>query len=424
MEVRSRKVGVSVILAGALLGPGARRSYPQVNVWISRGPEGGYVSRPVIDVQKPGTIYVSAGPVAFKTVDAAAHWGPIESAPGAVVAVDAQDSNTVYSGDPSGGLSRSKDGGLTWGPPGAALACGYSQLAIDPKNSGTLYVPCLYSVRSGSDGVYGIFKSRDGGASWSAASAGIPLFATYGGIDNLLVDPANPQVLYASSTAPLDWGAALYKSTDGGMNWLAAASASQFPPGRGRIRLLAIDPKQPATLYAAGGTASDGVITGILFQSTDGGSNWTVINSSFTSLIGGLVIDPQDSGILYAQTDHAIFKSADRGATWSVIVPYGGWLAAAPSGGGPSVLYTARDSSGILKSTDGGVTWTTANSGLTATSIRALAIDPQHPGLLAAAIDGFGIGTSEDGAESWTETPVAQSITNWRSIRSTLAQST
>lgn len=91
----------------------------QVNVWTPRGPEGGVVGRPVIDPQSPGTLYVNAGGRLIKTTDAAGRWSDF-SAPAPsyarVLAVDPRNSRTLYGVNPYSALFKSTDGGLTWNP--------------------------------------------------------------------------------------------------------------------------------------------------------------------------------------------------------------------------------------------------------------------------------------------------------------------
>ena len=83
-----------------------------------------------------------------------------------------------------------------------------------------------------------------------------------------------------------------------------------------------------------------------------------------------------------------------------------GWLVVAPGEDGPSMVYAGGDARGVFKSLDEGSTWTRANSGLFATSIDSLAIDPQNPHTVYIGIDGIGLYKSTDGAVSWSATPI------------------
>src|SRR5438034_770926 len=105
-----------------------------------------------------------------------------------------------------GGLSRAEAGVDVWttnGPEGGSIRA----LAIDPQSPATLYV-AVQGDRVYSD----LYKSTDGGGSWTAANTGLP--ATYGA---LAIDPQTPTTLYAGTSSQ-----GLFKSTDGGVSWAAA----------------------------------------------------------------------------------------------------------------------------------------------------------------------------------------------------------
>lgn len=127
-------------------------------------------------------------------------------------------------------------------------------LAIDPSTPATLY--------AGTDG--GVFKSANGGDSWSASNTGI--WSTY--VHALAIDPSTPATLYAGTG-----GYSVFKSTNGGTSW----SFSNTGIRSTYVYALVIDPSTPATLYA-------GTNAGV-FKSTNGGTSWTAVNSgSFSRL--------------------------------------------------------------------------------------------------------------------------------------------
>ena len=83
-------------------------------------------------------------------------------------------------------------------------------------------------------------------------------------------------------------------------------------PGGGAINVLAIDPKTPATLYAG--------IWGGVFKSTNGGGNWSAVNTGLTATsVWALAIDPTTPATLYAGTEGGVFKSTNGGANWSAV---------------------------------------------------------------------------------------------------------
>ncbi len=126
------------------------------------------------------------------------------------------------------------------GPYGGAVRA----LAVAPT-----FPPSVYAGTNG-----GVFKTTDGGASWSAVNSGL----TTTNVVDLAIDPTAPETLYAAT----DGG--VFKTTTGGASW----SAAKVGLPDETVFVLAIDPTAPATLYA--GTFLSGV-----FKTIDGGSSWS-----------------------------------------------------------------------------------------------------------------------------------------------------
>ena len=167
------------------------------------------------------------------------------------VAIDPQNSRTLY-GMTGAGLFKSTDGGASWSAakPGLPASVSASSLVIDPQNSGTMYAVTDVDV----------FKSTDGGANWSALKAELPMPTNqFYASDTVVIDPQDSNTLYASTRT------GVFKSVDGGASWNAVNIGL---PGPKATSSLAIDPNQPGTLYA-------GISGGGLFKSTDGGARWS-----------------------------------------------------------------------------------------------------------------------------------------------------
>ena len=344
----------------------------------------------VIDPQHPGTVYATGSGGLFKTTDGGANWIPINSGlTGSTLFVPTllidPKSNSIYAGTGWSGLFvESTDGGSNWSSISPAAPYFWpSALAIDPQNSRTLYA-------GGSPGA--IFKTTDGGGTWTAAYLpGNRYYEIY----VLAIDPQNPATLYAGTFG------GIFKSMDGGATWNAANIGISISGGY--ISTLVIDPNSPSTLYASG---SPGV-----FKSTDGGASWNALNIQANHSITILAIDPQNSHTIYAGGFGAIFKSTDSGTNWTAAgagLPNNpNWMAALvidPQN--PSTLYAGTSGmgsdgscdspcsgfhDGVFKSTDGGGTWTALNSGLTATHVFSLAIDPNNSNRLYAGTMGGGV---------------------------------
>ena len=264
-------------------------------------------------------------------------------------------------------------------------------MAIDPFTPATLYAGTIKG---------GVFKSTNGGNSWTAINSGL----TTPSIKALAIDPSNPATLYAGT------GGGVFKSTNGGTTWQPTGANVFLTVGGGLA--LAIDRFTPATLYA--GTFAFGV-----FKSTNGGTSWTDVNSGLpmNPIVYSLAIDPFTPSTLYAGTDGGVFKSTNGGTSWN---PFNSGLTAtdvqaqAIDPTTPATLYAGAwdpgdfyNAGGVFKSTNGGNSWTAFNSGLTATDVQALAIDPTTPatlyaGTIGSRVAAYSVFKSTNGGTSWT----------------------
>jgi photosystem II stability/assembly factor-like uncharacterized protein len=135
------------------------------------------------------------------------------------------------------------------------------------------------------------------------------------GVGALAIDPSAPATLYAGTYASndltLDGG--VFKSTNGGQSWTAVSAGLTIPS----VLALAIDPSVPETLYA--GTDGDGV-----FETANGGRSWTDFNAGLTNTrVRALAIDPSASAVIYAGTDGGVFDF-EFPASRLEILPSGG----------------------------------------------------------------------------------------------------
>ncbi len=211
-----------------------------------------------VDPVEPANVYVGGtvrngrcpeGCYAFRSTDAGESWACMSAAGGAsLLEIDPRDPSILYAFN--GHLLKSVDRGIQWLQVGQGLPESLLSLAVDPSATSTLYA----GTREG------VYKSVDGGATWQQSSAGLPA----GHIAALVIDPRDSSVVYAgladinrdgTPTPGIARGnIGVYRSTDGGASW------SRFGQGLPTARfngLLAIDPAAPYTLYA--GTEDGGV---------------------------------------------------------------------------------------------------------------------------------------------------------------------
>src|SRR5262249_23629160 len=130
-------------------------------------------------------------------------------------------------------------------------------IAIDPEDPGVLYAvnngPLKFATQPG-----GIFKSVDGGATWTAANSGLERSDRITG--PLLIDPRNPRTMYVSAVESPAYNYAIYQSTDGAGTWNRVANGRD---------LRAVDPQKTNTLYAY-----PQFDYASISKSTDGGESW------------------------------------------------------------------------------------------------------------------------------------------------------
>jgi photosystem II stability/assembly factor-like uncharacterized protein len=195
-------------------------------------------------------------------------------------------------------------------------------------------------------------------------------------------------------------------------------SASRGMPPAVYVLAVAADPRRPGTLYA-------GTITHGLQKSVDGGATWNPVAGAFPLLgeaiterpaaIISLALDPSRRGLLYAGTSSGgILRTADGGASWttanrglagltarsggSVYLPVAA-LVVDPAR--PRTLYASVLGAGVFKSVDAGARWQRARAGLPSPNVEALVLDPAHPGTLYAGTEGEGVFKSLDGGMRW-----------------------
>jgi photosystem II stability/assembly factor-like uncharacterized protein len=349
------------------------------------------------------------------------------------VAVAPSNPNLILIGAATGGVWRSTDGGATFNPTSddhVDLAVG--SIAFAPSNDAIVYA----GMGDKASGYYGsgVLKSSDGGQSWTRVNnTSLP---SPGRISQLLVDPSNPNRVYAAQYAYLSNGSTFasgfFYSTDGGVSWTKTLS--------GLPRDLVRHPTQPNTLYLAMARI-DGVSpnTGGVWKSTDAGLTWTrIYTTPYTSTSNiKIAVTPAAVDNVYvlvgggSPTAARVEVSADGGATWTNRgsafdvgqFSYNCYLFVHPAN--PNIFYVGtRD---LWTSADGGATYTnvtrnfTLTGSYTPTQSRShpdqhhFYISPTDPNLLYIANDG-GLWKSTDSASTFQSLNATLNLTMFVSL--------
>ncbi|UCC71447.1 MAG: hypothetical protein JSV86_13755 [Gemmatimonadota bacterium] len=275
----------------------------------------------------PSTIYLAtASGGIWKTTNKGTTWAPIfDDQPVStfgVVAIAPSNPDVIWAGTGEqnnrqstswgNGVYRSLDAGKTWTHLGLEGTRHIGGIAVHPDDPDIAYVAALGSLWAASR-ERGVYKTTDGGASWSQV-----LFVdTLTGVVDLLMDPSEPNTLYAAAYQRLrrTWGfngggrgSGIYKTTDGGGTWQKIESG--IPSGdKGRIG-LAIAQTNPRVLNAIVEHASESGV----YRTEDGGATWEKVNrlDPRPMYYSHIYIDPTNENRIYVLAT-SFYKSEDGG---------------------------------------------------------------------------------------------------------------
>ena len=272
----------------------------------------------------------SIGDGIYKSTDGGENWtnmGLKESERIVKILVDPSDTNTVYvcvpgklwSDSDDRGVYKTGDGGKTWSKvlKGSNLSTGCSMMSMDRSNPKTLYAGLWdfrrkgWTFRSGGDGPNaasgsGLFKTTDGGATWSEISGATGLPSKPWGRVAVTVAQSNPNVVYAFIEAEPPKNA-LYRSDDGGKTWDKRDRSQAMIWRPFYFANLIVDPKNADRIYKPDGP---------LIASNDGGKSFTNISGNAHGDFHDVWIDPANTDHLITGDDGGIWYSYDAGNRW------------------------------------------------------------------------------------------------------------
>jgi photosystem II stability/assembly factor-like uncharacterized protein len=341
-----------------------------------------------------------------------ASWG-LATGRTTALAIDPTNTQIIYAGAAEGGVWKTTDGGANWTPmTDSQVSLASGSIAIDPENHLTIYVGTgeeNFSI----DSYYGagVLKSTDGGITWTLngqASFGFNGTCSNATIGAIAVQPTNSSVVLAGAGY-----CGIWRSTDGGVTWSQPAPVLNTTP----VTSIIFDPSTPTTVYASAGDifgTFDNAAPGV-YKSTNSGATWTLMSAGLPA--GGretLALAASSSTTLYvgiqdpANLGNAlgIWKSTDGANTWTQTnAPSGStsyctaqcWydspLAVSPVNS--NVVYAGGQASSIYVSLDGGNTWTLQDdsSGLHVDE-HAFAFTPDGSTLYCAGDGGVWVDTN------------------------------
>jgi uncharacterized protein (TIGR03437 family) len=381
--------------------PAADSTPAGASSWVSLGPSvvnsptrgliSGRITSLAIDPANSSTVYVAAaGGGVWKTTNRGARWDPITdnlpSLASGAVAVDPFSREVWYGTGEldfcrdcyyGAGVYRSADGGADWSRVAADtfLSSPTSVIVFDPRNQGTVFIG-----RSSA-----LWKSSDDGQSWHATLTGV--------ITDFVFNPVDSTIAYAAAgNAFGDPQNGVYRSTDGGQTWTRLAGGLPAQATMGRIA-LAVDPNAPSTVYALIAKSSDFTLNG-LYRSRDGGNTWTILGSlppdvfleaQFPVGLYNMVVrvDPRNPAAIYVGSSD-LWKSSDGGSSWQNLHIAEGQHNVVFDPSDPQTFYLINDS-GVWKSSDGGQSFADLNNTLAIAQFQSIGLHPSNPNLAVGA---------------------------------------
>lgn len=331
------------------------------------GPYGGTVRSLLMSSKNPRTVYLgtSDGQV-FKSTNGGSSWSLLYPGLGRrqlvidAIVEDPASANHLYVGgwdlrSDGGGLFESRDAGRSW-----------QQVKLPSPNVAVRG----FAISKGSPPHMiagtgaGIFVTADGGKTWQHRGARMDAFRQ---AESVGIDPQDPRFLFVGT-----WHLG-YRSSDFGKTWVQN-DRGMIPDSD--VFSISIDEHTPKIMFASACTG--------LYRSADHGATWTrlkVLPNSY--LVRALVVlaDPTNSDRVFGGTTEGLFMSRDSGKTWSRVTP-SDWIVNAvqvdPADG--KIILIGTELHGVLRSGDGGRSWTDSNTGFVNRSIARILPDPATAG--------------------------------------------
>jgi photosystem II stability/assembly factor-like uncharacterized protein len=225
----------------------------------------------------------------------------------------------LFSNNPDRGVFRTSDGGATWEK---VLYLNDSTGAIDivihPQHPDTIYAAMWERVRTPDRRTYGgpgsgIFRSYDGGDTWTRLAGGLPVSSAYVGRIGLDISSSDPGVLYAIYADDIGYFSGVYRSANGGDSWTRTndgALANFYSSYGWWFGRIVVDPSNANIAYAIGFD---------LYKTTNGGNSWSYISGPVHVDQHDLVVHPLNTNYLVLGNDGGVYLSSNAGSSWTFL---------------------------------------------------------------------------------------------------------
>lgn len=304
--------------------------------------------------------------------------------------------NVIFSsGDTHGGMYKSTDGGSTWNNLSGYGCYNAWCFEINPSRPDTIYAG---SMMNESDST-AIRVSTDGGLTWQTT-------LKWPAISQIVVHPTNPNIVFAAAGYWPGYqsnthGEGIWKSIDGGFTWSKIITGILDNMS---VQSIAINPANPNAMYAGvWGVFGNGKG---MYASLDGGNTW--FSSGLNNKdIWKVAICSNSTNIVYAATQDSVYRSNNFGSNWSTMnilssAPEGLYFGISIAKTNNNIVYVGSLDKGIFKTTDGGLSWSAAmNSGLPATRVWEVTVNPNNANEVFLGQQGVGIWKTTNAASQW-----------------------
>ena len=298
--------------------------------------------------KNPDIIYIATNDYIYKTRDGGQTWTNLSKGMShsrvIAMAIDPTYPATVYAGTKGDAVYKSHDGGQRWasmrsGLDDATISSVVNQFVFDSTDSNHIFLATTM----------GVFETKNGGDNWTKKMEGMKEVLM---VVTLAMDPTRPAILYAGTSG------GVYKTINEAGHWEKVNNGLVSPEIVKSSRALGVtsvlvDPFEPETVYAA-------TLAG-LYKTTDGAESWVRIGESLTDqMIIAMVLDRTRKGVIYLAGRDGVHRSEDGGMTWKAVnngLATTNVRSIAQSATDPGLFYAGTNGSGLYRSRDSGETW-------------------------------------------------------------------